>query len=116
MGLATSRLPFMRTPKMGRTRHARHGVRHGRRAADAVLAALLWLGAAVLWVTNGPAPTPRRGCGSLFMIVQSLPLCGRRLWSPWVNALGADAGMPGPCSKRPAGGPHEPGPAMQPAQ
>jgi 1,4-dihydroxy-2-naphthoate octaprenyltransferase len=69
-GLATSRLPFMRTPKMDE--RATLGMALGMARGEAVLTALLWLAAATLWMTSGVID-PEARLWSVFMLVQSLP-------------------------------------------
>src|SRR6185436_2642957 len=69
-GLATSRLPFMRTPKMDE--RATLAMALGMARGEAVLTALLWLAAAVLWTTSGVID-PEARLWSIFMMVQSLP-------------------------------------------
>ena len=82
-GLATSRLPFMRTPKMDE--RATLGMALGMARGEAVLTALLWLAAAVLWNTSG-AIDPEARLWSIFMLVQSLPFVAAVVVSV-VNAL-----------------------------
>ena len=109
-GLLTSRLPFMRTPKMDE--RATLGMALGMARAEAVLAVLLWLGAAVLWLTSGQLD-PEARLWSLFMVVQSLPYAAA-VYVSIVNALEQmrharalfEAAPSAPVA----------GPAMQPAQ
>jgi cellulose synthase/poly-beta-1,6-N-acetylglucosamine synthase-like glycosyltransferase len=109
-GLATSRLPFMRTPKMDE--RATLGMAFGMARGEAVLAALLWLGAAVLWVTNGQLD-PEARLWSLFMIVQSLPYAAA-VYVSMVNALEQMRHARTVFEAAPAA--RMAGPAMQPAQ
>ena len=110
-GLATSRLPFMRTPKMDE--RATLGMALGMARGEAVLTALLWLAAAVLWNTNG-AIDPEARLWSIFMVVQSLPFAAA------VAGLGGErAGADAPCPCDFRNGPGARGchrAAMQPAQ
>lgn len=82
-GLATSRLPFMRTPKMDE--RATLGMALGMARGEAILAALLWVSAAVLWTRNG-AVDPEARLWATFMIVQSLPFVAA-VYVSMVNAL-----------------------------
>ncbi|CAN0150745.1 unnamed protein product [Phaeothamnion confervicola] len=82
-GLATSRLPFMRTPKMDE--RATLGMALGMARGELVLAVLLWLGAAALWVNNGVLD-PEARLWAIFMIVQSLPYAAA-VYVSVVNAL-----------------------------
>lgn len=82
-GLATSRLPFMRTPKMDE--RATLGMALGMARGEAVLAVLLWISAAVLWFRNG-AVDPEARLWATFMIVQSLPFAAA-VYVSMVNAL-----------------------------
>ena len=82
-GLATSRLPFMRTPKMDE--RATLGMALGMARAEAVLTVLLWLAAVVLWSSVGVID-PEGRLWSIFMVVQSLPYAAAVLVSV-VNAL-----------------------------
>jgi hypothetical protein len=82
-GLATSRLPFMRTPKMDE--RATLAMALGMARGEAVLTALLWLAAATLWTTSG-AIDPEARLWSIFMLVQSLPFVAAVAVSV-VNAL-----------------------------
>lgn len=82
-GLATSRLPFMRTPKMDE--RATLGMALGMARGEAVLTALLWIAAIVLWRGAGVID-PEARLWSLFMVVQSLPFAAAVLVS-MVNAL-----------------------------
>jgi len=82
-GLATSRLPFMRTPKMDE--RATLGMALGMARGEAVLTILLWLAALVLW-SNVGAIDPEARLWSLFMVVQSLPYAAAVLVSV-INAL-----------------------------
>src|SRR4029077_3598522 len=67
-GLATSRLPFMRTPKMDE--RATLGLALGMARGEAVLTVLLWLSALVLWQGAGVID-PEARLWSFFMLVQS---------------------------------------------
>jgi len=81
-GLCTSRLPFMRTPKMDE--RATLGMALGMAKGEAVLTVLLWLVAWVLWTGVGEInPEARLWAG--FMMVQSLPYAAAVLIS-LVNA------------------------------
>ena len=82
-GLATSRLPFMRTPKMDE--RATLGMALGMARGEAVLTVLLWVAAVVLWSGAGVVDPDAR-LWSVFMIVQSLPFVAAVLVS-LVNAL-----------------------------
>ncbi|MDB5487227.1 MAG: ndvB, partial [Reyranella sp.] len=82
-GLATSRLPFMRTPKMDE--RATLGMALGMARGEAVLAVLLWVAASVLWFGNGVVD-PEARLWSLFMIVQSLPFAAA-VYVSMVNAV-----------------------------
>ena len=109
-GLATSRLPFMRTPKMDE--RATLGMAFGMARGEAVLAVLLWLGAAVLWLSNGQLD-PEARLWSLFMIVQSLPYAAA-VYVSLVNALEQMRHAQTVFETAPAS--RMAGPAMQPAQ
>ena len=82
-GLATSRLPFMRTPKMDE--RATLGMALGMARGEAVLTVALWLAAAVLWNGIGVVDPDAR-LWAIFMIVQSLPFAAAVAIS-LVNAL-----------------------------
>ena len=82
-GLATSRLPFMRTPKMDE--RATLGMALGMARGEAVLTVLLWLAAVVLWTRVGTID-PEGRLWAVFMVVQSLPYAAAVLVS-LVNAL-----------------------------
>lgn len=109
-GLATSRLPFMRTPKMDE--RATLGMALGMARGEAILAVLLWIAAAVLWFGNGVVD-PEARLWAVFMIVQSLPFAAA-VYVSMVNALEqmrhADPVFEAPAPASP------PAPAMQPAQ
>jgi hypothetical protein len=109
-GLATSRLPFMRTPKMDE--RATLGMALGMARGEAVLTALLWLAALVLWNGNG-ASNPEARLWAVFMVVQSLPFAAAVLVSV-VNALEQMRHARAMFETAPA--PVPAGPAMQPAQ
>ena len=109
-GLATSRLPFMRTPKMDE--RATLGLALGMARGEAVLTVLLWLSALVLW--SGPgAINPEARLWSVFMLVQSLPFAAAVLVSV-VNALEQMRHARAMFETAPT--PVPAGPAMQPAQ
>jgi len=93
-GLATSRLPFMRTPKMDE--RATLGMALGMARGEAVLTVLLWLAALVLWNGTG-AINPEARLWSAFMVVQSLPFAAAVLVSWSMRWSRCD--MPAPCSK-----------------
>ncbi|MBM3644624.1 MAG: glycosyltransferase [Alphaproteobacteria bacterium] len=82
-GLFTSRLPFMRTPKMDE--RATLGMALGMARGEAVLAVTLLLGAAVLWMRNGQID-PEARLWATFMVVQSLPFLAA-VYVSVVNAL-----------------------------
>lgn len=82
-GLITSRLPFMRTPKMDE--RATLGMALGMARSEAILTGLLWLSAIVLWRTNGVLD-PEARLWAVFMLVQSLPFAAAVFVSV-VNAL-----------------------------
>ncbi|HZQ00960.1 MAG TPA: glycosyltransferase [Reyranella sp.] len=82
-GLATSRLPFMRTPKMDE--RASLGMALGMARGEAVLTASLWIAATVLWLGAGVID-PEARLWSVFMVVQSLPFAAAVVVSV-VNAL-----------------------------
>jgi hypothetical protein len=110
-GLATSRLPFMRTPKMDE--RATLGMALGMARGEAVLTILLWLGAIVLWVGAGAVNIEAR-LWSVFMIVQSLPYAAA-VYISVVNALEQMRHARAVFEAAPAAT-HVAGPAMQPAQ
>ncbi len=109
-GLCTSRLPFMRTPKMDE--RATLGMALGMARGEALLTILLWLAAIVLWTTNGVVD-PEARLWSVFMVVQSLPFAAAVLVSV-VNALEQMRHERTVFEAAPA--PVETGPALQPAQ
>ena len=82
-GLATSRLPFMRTPKMDE--RATLGMALGMARGELVLTLLLWGISIPLWFVKG-AVEPEARLWAIFMIVQSLPFAAAVLVSI-VNAL-----------------------------
>jgi cellulose synthase/poly-beta-1,6-N-acetylglucosamine synthase-like glycosyltransferase/exo-beta-1,3-glucanase (GH17 family) len=82
-GLATSRLPFMRTPKMDE--RATLGMALGMARGEAVLTAALWVAAAVLWYQVGVID-PEARMWAVFMLVQSLPFAAAVTIS-MINAL-----------------------------
>jgi cellulose synthase/poly-beta-1,6-N-acetylglucosamine synthase-like glycosyltransferase/exo-beta-1,3-glucanase (GH17 family) len=111
-GLATSRLPFMRTPKMDE--RATLGMALGMARGEAVLMILLWVAALVLWNTSGVIdPEARLWAG--FMAVQSLPFTAAVIVS-LVNALEQMRHARAAFEPAPATAPVSAGPAMQPAQ
>ena len=109
-GLATSRLPFMRTPKMDE--RATLGMALGMARGEAVLAILLWAGAAILWTSNGVVD-PEARLWAVFMLVQSLPYAAA-VYVSMVNALEQMRHVRAVYEATPA--PHVGGPSMQPAQ
>ncbi len=109
-GLCTSRLPFMRTPKMDE--RATLGMALGMARGEAVLTALLWLAALVLWNGLGVS-NPEARLWSIFMVVQSLPFAAAVLVSV-VNAIEQMRHAQAVFETAPA--PLPAGPAMQPAQ
>ena len=109
-GLATSRLPFMRTPKMDE--RATLGMALGMARGEAILTVLLWLGAIVLWSTLG-AINPEARLWALFMVVQSLPYAAA-VYVSLVNALEQMRHARAVYEAPPP--PSVTGPAMQPAQ
>lgn len=111
-GLATSRLPFMRTPKMDE--RATLGMALGMARGELVLMLLLWLAAFVLWKTNGVIDPDAR-LWSAFMLVQSLPFAAAVLVSV-VNALEQMRHTQAAFEPAPATAPVSAGAAMQPAQ
>src|SRR5262249_56483881 len=69
-GLLTSRLPFMRTPKMDE--RATFGMALGIAKPEMVLMLSLWCAAAVMWWSGGVID-PEARLWAVFMLVQSLP-------------------------------------------
>ena len=111
-GLMTSRLPFMRTPKMDE--RATLGMALGMARGEAVLMILLWAAALVLWNTSGVIdPDARLWAG--FMVVQSLPFAAAVVVS-LVNALEQMRHAQVAFEPAAATAPASAGPAMQPAQ
>ena len=110
-GLATSRLPFMRTPKMDE--RATLGMALGMARGELVLTVLLWLAAIALWTTNGVVD-PEARLWSVFMVVQSLPFAAAVLVSV-VNALEQMRHERAVFEAQPAAA-VDAGPALQPAQ
>lgn len=108
-GLATSRLPFMRTPKMDE--RATLGMALGMARGEAILALLLWIAAAVLWMRSG-AIDPEARLWSVFMVVQSLPYAAA-VYVSMVNALEQMRHERAVFDAQPA---DVAAPAMQPAQ
>ena len=111
-GLATSRLPFMRTPKMDE--RATLGMALGMARGELVLTVLLWLAAILLWMTNGVLD-PEARLWSVFMIVQSLPFAAAVLVSV-VNAAEQMRHERAVFEAPAAPAAVEAGPALQPAQ
>ena len=111
-GLATSRLPFMRTPKMDE--RATLGMALGMARGEAILAALLLIAAAVLWQRNG-AIDPEARLWALFLVVQSLPYLAA-VYVSIVNALEQMRHAEAAFDPAPSEGPLAGGSAMQPAQ
>jgi cellulose synthase/poly-beta-1,6-N-acetylglucosamine synthase-like glycosyltransferase/exo-beta-1,3-glucanase (GH17 family) len=109
-GLVTSRLPFMRTPKMDE--RATLAMALGMARGEAVLAVLLWFAAVVLW-TNAGAINPEGRLWAIFMVVQSLPFAAAVAVSV-VNALEQMRQARSVFETQPA--PAVASPAMQPAQ
>jgi len=109
-GLCTSRLPFMRTPKMDE--RATLGMALGMARGEALFTILLWLSAIVLWMNNGVVD-PEARLWSVFMVVQSLPFAAAVLVSV-VNAL--EQMRHERTVFEPSSAPVETGPALQPAQ
>ena len=109
-GLATSRLPFMRTPKMDE--RATLGMALGMARGELVLAVLLWLGATALWINNGVVD-PEARLWAVFMIVQSLPYAAA-VYVSLVNALEQMRHTRTVFEAAPA--PRAVDPSMQPAQ
>jgi hypothetical protein len=111
-GLATSQLPFMRTPKMDE--RATLGMALGMARGELVLTILLWLAAIALWTTNGVLD-PEARLWSVFMIVQSLPFAAAVLVST-VNALEQMRHERAVFEAPAAAATADAGPALQPAQ
>ena len=111
-GLATSRLPFMRTPKMDE--RATLGMALGMARGELVLTVLLWLAAIVLWMTNGVLD-PEARLWSVFMMVQSLPFFAAVLVSV-VNAAEQRRHERAVFEASAAPAAVDTGPALQPAQ
>jgi cellulose synthase/poly-beta-1,6-N-acetylglucosamine synthase-like glycosyltransferase/exo-beta-1,3-glucanase (GH17 family) len=82
-GLLTSRLPFMRTPKMDE--RATLGMALGMAKPELFLALSLWCAAGVMWWTGGVIDPDAR-LWAIFMLVQSLPFAAAVAIS-LVNAL-----------------------------
>jgi cellulose synthase/poly-beta-1,6-N-acetylglucosamine synthase-like glycosyltransferase len=110
-GLMTSRLPFMRTPKMDE--RATLGMALGMARGEAVLTILLWLGAIVLWMGAGAVNIEAR-LWAVFMVVQSLPYAAA-VYVSVVNALEQMRHARAVFEAAPPAS-HVAGPAMQPAQ
>ncbi len=110
-GLLTSRLPFMRTPKMDE--RATFAMALGMARGEAVLMILLWLAALVLWNTSGVID-PEARLWAAFMVVQSLPFTAAVVVS-LVNALEQMRHAQAAFEPTPATAPVA-APAMQPAQ
>jgi cellulose synthase/poly-beta-1,6-N-acetylglucosamine synthase-like glycosyltransferase len=111
-GLATSRLPFMRTPKMDE--RATLGMALGMARGEAILAILLLLAATVLWQRNG-AIDPEARLWALFLVVQSLPYLAA-VYVSIVNALEQMRHAEAAFEPAQSEGPLTGGSAMQPAQ
>lgn len=111
-GLATSRLPFMRTPKMDE--RATLGMALGMARGEAVLMILLWGAALILWNTSGVID-PEARLWAVFMVVQSLPFTAAVVVS-LVNALEQTRHASVTFEPASAAAPASAGPAMQPAQ
>ncbi|MGE0658482.1 MAG: glycosyltransferase [Reyranellaceae bacterium] len=82
-GIFTSRLPFIRTPKMENRPALIAGLTMA--AEETVLFAALWVAAIVIWTVNG-ADDPEARLWAVLMAVQSLPY-GAALYLSMVNAL-----------------------------
>jgi len=82
-GIFTSRLPFIRTPKMENRPALIAGLTMA--AEETVLFAALWIAAIVIWTVNG-ADDPEARLWAVLMAVQSLPY-GAALYLSMVNAL-----------------------------
>jgi hypothetical protein len=100
----------MRTPKMDE--RATLGMALGMARGEAILTALLWIAAAVLWTGNGVLD-PEARLWALFMIVQSLPYAAA-VFVSMVNALEQMRHARTVFEPTPA--PVSAGPALQPAQ
>ena len=100
----------MRTPKMDE--RATLGMALGMARGEAVLAILLWAGAAILWTSNGVVD-PEARLWAVFMLVQSLPYAAA-VYVSMVNALEQMRHVRAVYEATPA--PHVGGPSMQPAQ
>ena len=109
-GLATSRLPFMRTPKMDE--RATLGMALAMARGEAVLAVFLWIAATVLWINNGVLD-PEARLWAVFMVVQSVPFAAA-VFVSMVNAL--EQMRHARTVFEPSPAPVSAGPAMQPAQ
>jgi cellulose synthase/poly-beta-1,6-N-acetylglucosamine synthase-like glycosyltransferase len=82
-GLFTSRLPFLRTPKMDD--RATIGLAFAMARAEAILTLLLWIAAGALFFTKGYID-PEMRLWALLLLVQSLPYVAA-LYVSLVNAL-----------------------------
>jgi len=82
-GIFTSKLPFMRTPKMDS--RATIGKALAMARDEAVLAGLLWFGAAGIWLSLGGIDPDAR-LWSALLLVQSLPYAAA-VWVSLVNAM-----------------------------
>ncbi len=111
-GLCTSRLPFMRTPKMDE--RATLGMALGMARGEAVLAVLLWSMAALLWFRNGVLD-PEARLWAVFMVVQSLPFVAA-VYVSMINALEQMRHARAPFEQAVQPAPALAGSAMQPAQ
>ena len=95
-GLATSRLPFMRTPKMDE--RATLGMALGMARGEAVLTILLWLRRRSCCGWAPARSIPRRGCGRSSWSCSRCPMPPPSM-SRWSTRWSRCA-MPGRCSKR----------------
>ena len=82
-GLLTSRLPFIRTPKLAN--RATIGLAFAMARGEAILTLLLWIAAGALYVMNGHID-PAMRVWALLLVVQSLPYVAA-LYVSVVNAL-----------------------------
>ncbi len=82
-GIFTSKLPFIRTPKMENRPALIAGLTMA--AEETALFIALWAAAIAIWVVNGPDDAEAR-MWSVLMVVQSLPY-GAALYLSMVNAL-----------------------------
>jgi hypothetical protein len=82
-GIFTSKLPFMRTPKMDS--RATIGKALAMARDEAVLAGLLWVAAIGIWLSLGGIDPDAR-LWSVLLVVQSLPYAAA-VWVSLVNAM-----------------------------